>query len=251
MIEMYKFMRGRGRDRERALPLDGEIVLSQLPILHPSASVLADRIGVLAGASDSMIDLLEALNITRSIKGVSRSKGLEPGFPAWKFRNRVPHLTLPRDYAIYFLTSMQGSIGFHFVAKQSRNSEGTVISFTSPTITKKDGQPLLQLVSSTRSNQLRLDYRTVHNMEPASVVFPGGTPFGNKQWGRVAFNLEAQKITLFIDCEEDIIFEKTMGDDAISLILPIDLEIHFSSTAGDHSSKFTHFVSLLFLTLYC
>ncbi|XP_048465930.1 kielin/chordin-like protein [Rhincodon typus] len=188
---------------------------------------------------ENVIDLLEALNITRSIKGVSRSKGLEPGFPAWKFRNRVPHLTLPRDYAIYFLTSMQGSIGFHFVAKQSRNSEGTVISFTSPTITKKDGQPLLQLVSSTRSNQLRLDYRTVHNMEPASVVFPGGTPFGNKQWGRVAFNLEAQKITLFIDCEEDIIFEKTMGDDAISLILPIDLEIHFSSTAGDHSSKFT------------
>ncbi|XP_060698750.1 kielin/chordin-like protein isoform X3 [Hemiscyllium ocellatum] len=188
---------------------------------------------------ENVIDLLEALNITRSIRGVSRSKGLEPGFPAWKFRNRVPHLTLPRDYAIYFLTSMQGSIGFHFVAKQSKNSEGTVISFTSPTITKKDGQPLLQLVSSTRSNQLRLDYRTVHNMEPSSVTFPGGTPFGNGQWGRVAFNLEAQKITLFIDCEEDIIFEKTMGDDAISLILPIDLEIHFSSTAGDRSSKFT------------
>ncbi|XP_067915424.1 kielin/chordin-like protein isoform X4 [Heterodontus francisci] len=188
---------------------------------------------------ENVIDLLEALNITRSIKGVSRSKGLEPGLPAWKFRNRVPHLTLPRDYAIYFLTSMQGSIGFHFVAKQSRNSEGTVISFTSPTTTKKDGRPLLQLVSSTRSNQLWLDYRTVHNMEPASIIFPGGTPFGTGQWGRVAFNLEAQKITLFIDCEEDIIFEKNMGDDVISLILPIDLAIHFSSTAGVRGSKFT------------
>lgn len=185
-----------------------------------------------------MIDLLEALNITRSIKGVSRSKGVEPGDLAWKFRKRVPNLTLPRDYAIYFLTSMQGSIGFHFVAKQSKNSEGSVISFTSPTTTKKDGHPLLQLTSSTRSNELRLDYRTVHNMEPASVVFPGGTPFGNGQWGRVAFNLESQRITLLIDCEEDIVFEKNMDDNAISLILPIDLEIHFSGTEGG-GSKFT------------
>ncbi|XP_072922836.1 kielin/chordin-like protein [Hemitrygon akajei] len=187
---------------------------------------------------ENVIDLLEALNITRSVKGVSRSKGLEPGAPAWKFRKRVPHLTLPRDYAIYFLTSMQGAIGFHFVAKQSKNSEGTIISFTSPTTTKKDGRPLLQLTSSTRKNQLQLDYRTVHNMEPASIVFPGGTPFGNGQWGQVAFNLESQRITLLIDCEEDIVFEKNLDKDAISLILPIDLEIHFSSTEGG-DSKFT------------
>ncbi|XP_078275752.1 kielin/chordin-like protein isoform X1 [Rhinoraja longicauda] len=187
---------------------------------------------------ENVVDLLEALNITRFIKGVSRSKGVEPGVLAWKFRKRVPNLILPRDYAIYFLTSMQGSIGFHFVAKQSKNSEGSVISFTSPTTTKKDGHPLLQLTSSTRSNELRLDYRTVHNMEPASVVFPGGTPFSNGQWGRVAFNLESRRITLFIDCEEDIVFEKNTDDDAISLILPIDLEIHFSGMEGG-GSKFT------------
>ncbi|MBN3274905.1 KCP protein, partial [Polyodon spathula] len=184
------------------------------------------------------IDLLKALNITRSIKGVSKAKGLESGIPAWKFRQRVPHLTLPRDYSIYFLSTMQGSIGFHFVAQQAKNSDSTLISFISPTAMKKDGHPLLQLVSSTRSNQLRLEYRAVHSMEPATILFPGGTPFSNSKWARMAFNLEAHKITLFIDCEESIIFEKNQGEDVLSLIFPIDLEITFASMPGNKASKF-------------
>ncbi|KAJ8261952.1 hypothetical protein GJAV_G00160380, partial [Gymnothorax javanicus] len=187
---------------------------------------------------ENVIDLLEALNITRSIKGVTKTKGLEPGIPAWKFRQRVPHLTLPRDFSIYFLSTMQGSIGFHFVAQQAKNSDGTLISFISPAALKKDGRPLLQLVSSTRSNQLRLDYRSVHSMEPASILFPGGTPFSNERWARVAFNLESHKISLFIDCEEPIVFEKTGGEDVLSLTLPIDLEITFASVPGDKASKF-------------
>ncbi|KAK6488158.1 kielin/chordin-like protein isoform X1 [Huso huso] len=187
---------------------------------------------------ENVIDLLEALNITRSIKGVSKAKGLEPGIPAWKFRQRVPHLTLPRDYSIYFLSTMQGSIGFHFVAQQAKNSDSTLISFISPTAMKKDGHPLLQLVSSTRSNQLRLEYRAVHSMEPATILFPGGTPFSNSKWARIALNLEAHKITLFIDCEESIIFEKNQGEDVLSLILPIDLEITFASMPGNKASKF-------------
>ncbi|RXM30472.1 Kielin/chordin-like protein [Acipenser ruthenus] len=185
-----------------------------------------------------VIDLLEALNITRSIKGVSKAKGLEPGIPAWKFRQRVPHLTLPRDYSIYFLSTMQGSIGFHFMAQQAKNLDSTLISFISPTAMKKDGHPLLQLISSTRSNQLRLEYRAVHSMEPATILFPGGTPFSNSKWARMALNLEAHKITLFIDCEESIIFEKNQGEDVLSLILPIDLEITFASMPGNKASKF-------------
>nr|XP_014351812.1 PREDICTED: kielin/chordin-like protein [Latimeria chalumnae] len=185
-----------------------------------------------------IIDLLEALNITRSIKGVSKAKGLEPEIPAWKFRNRVPHLTLPRDYSIYFLSTTQGSIGFHFVAKQTKNSEGTLLSFVSPAAMKKDGHPLLQLVSSTKSNQLRFEYRDSPNLEPASILFPGGTPFAGGKWARVALNVEAHKVTLFTDCEETIIFEKGMEDELISLTLPIDLEITFASTAGDKTTKF-------------
>uniref|UniRef100_W5NEV9 Kielin cysteine rich BMP regulator n=1 Tax=Lepisosteus oculatus TaxID=7918 RepID=W5NEV9_LEPOC len=187
---------------------------------------------------ENVIDLLEALNITRSIKGVTKAKGLDPSIPAWKFRQRVPHLTLPRDFSFYFLSTMQGSIGFHFVAQQTKNSDGTLISFVSPTAMKKDGHPLLQLVSSTRSNQLRLDYRAVHSMDPAHILFPGGTPFSNSKWARVALNLEAHKISLFVDCEEPVVFEKSHGEDVLSLSLPIDLEITFASMPGDKNSKF-------------
>ncbi|MBN3291265.1 KCP protein, partial [Polypterus senegalus] len=188
--------------------------------------------------TEKVIDLLEALNITRSIKGVSKTKGLDPGIPAWKFRQRVPHLTLPRDYSIYFLTTMQDSIGFHFVAQQVKNSDGTLISFVSPAALKKDGHPLFRLVSSTRSNQLHLEYRTMHSKDPATILFPGGTPFANGKWARVALNLEAHKVTLFIDCEESIIFEKKHGEDVLSMILPIDLEITFASMPGNKASKF-------------
>ncbi|KPP79602.1 hypothetical protein Z043_100811 [Scleropages formosus] len=185
-----------------------------------------------------VIDLLEALNITRSIKGVTKAKGLEPGAPAWKFRHRAPHFTLPHDFSIYFLSTMQGSIGLHFVAQQAKNSDGTLISLVSPAAMKEDGRPLLRLVSSTRSNQLRLDYRAAHSMQPSSFVFPGGTPFANGRWARMALSLEAHKVSLFIDCEEAVMFQKSHGEDVLSLVLPIDLEITMASMPGDKASKF-------------
>nr|XP_033814726.1 kielin/chordin-like protein isoform X1 [Geotrypetes seraphini] len=187
---------------------------------------------------DNVIDLLEALNVTRSIRGVSKARGLEPEVPAWKFRPRVPHLILPWDYSVYLLSTMQSSIGFHFVAKQAKNNEGTIISFVSPGAMKRDGRPLLQLISSTRSNQLRLEYRSAQTMDPASILFPGGTPFAESKWARVALNLENHKMTLFVDCEEAIIFEKNDGEGMLSLILPLDLEITFASMPGDKVSKF-------------
>eukprot|EP00062_Callorhinchus_milii_P024160 gi/632983773/ref/XP_007908814.1/ PREDICTED: kielin/chordin-like protein [Callorhinchus milii] len=162
---------------------------------------------------------------------------MEPGIPAWKFRSRVPHLTLPRDYAIYFLSSMNGMMGLHLVARQSRGSDATVISFTAPSVGRADGQPLLRLLSSTNTNQLRLEYRTVRGLAPASILFPGGTPFGG--WGRLALTLEPHRITLLVDCQEAVHFEKSARDDGLSLALPLDLEITFASTAGNRASKFT------------
>ncbi|XP_060100461.1 kielin/chordin-like protein [Heteronotia binoei] len=187
---------------------------------------------------ENVIDLLEALNITRSVEGVTKAKGPDRGVPAWKFRQRVPHLTLPWDYSVYLLSTVQTALGFHFVARQSRGSEGTLISLVSPAATKRDGHPLLQLVSSSRADQLRLDYRAVHNMEPASLVFPGGTPFAHGHWVRLALNLEPHRISLFVDCREPIVFEKGSGEEVLSLILPLDLHITFASTSGEKASKF-------------
>ncbi|XP_053260630.1 kielin/chordin-like protein [Podarcis raffonei] len=187
---------------------------------------------------DNVIDLLEALNVTRSVVGVTKAKGPDLGVPAWKFRQRVPHLTLPWDYSVYLLSTVQAALGFHFVARQSRASEGTLVSLVSPAATKRDGRPLLQLVSSARSGQLRLDYRAVHNMEPASLVFPGSNPFAHGLWVRLALHLEPQRISLFVDCQEPVVFEKGGGEEVLSLILPLDLQVTFASLEGDKASKF-------------
>ncbi|XP_070804020.1 kielin/chordin-like protein [Pituophis catenifer annectens] len=187
---------------------------------------------------DDVLDLLEALNISRSVPGVSKIKGPDPGIPAWKFRRRVPILTLPWDYSIYLLSTVQAALGFHFVARQSPGSEGTLISLASPAASKRDGHPLLQLASSTQENQLRLAYRAVHNMEPASLVFPGSTPFAHGRWAQLALNLEPRRISLYVDCQEPFVFENGRGEDLLSLLLPLDLQITFASLAGDESSKF-------------
>lgn len=170
--------------------------------------------------------------------GVSKTQGPDPGIPAWKFRRRVPVLTLPWDYSVYLLSTVQAALGFHFVARQNPGSEGTLISLASPAASKRDGQPLLQLASSTQDDQLRLAYRAVHNMEPASLVFPGSTPFAHSRWAQLALNLEPRRISLYVDCQEPFIFENRRGEDLLSLLLPLDLQITFASLAGDESSKF-------------
>ncbi|XP_070611087.1 kielin/chordin-like protein [Erythrolamprus reginae] len=187
---------------------------------------------------DEVLDLLEALNISRSVPGVSKTKGPNPGILAWKFRRRVPILTLPRDYSLYLLSTVQAALGFHFVARQSPGSEGTLISLASPAASKRDGCPLLQLASSTQANQLRLSYRAVHNSEPASLVFPGSSPFAHGRWAQLALNLEPRRISLYVDCQEPFAFENGRGEELLSLLLPLDLQITFASRAGDESSKF-------------
>eukprot|EP00079_Xenopus_tropicalis_P008629 XP_002931908.2 PREDICTED: kielin/chordin-like protein isoform X1 [Xenopus tropicalis] len=187
---------------------------------------------------DNVIDLLEALNVTRSVKGVTKAKGRDPASPAWKFRQRVPHLTLPRDYSVYLLSTTQESLGLHFVAKQAKNNQGTLVAFLSPAATKSDGRPLLRLISDTRTDQLLLEYRTAQTMEPASLQFPGSSPFSGSQWARVALNVNTHKVTLFLDCEEPVVFGKEGAEEMLSLILPLDLEITFGSTPSDKESKF-------------
>uniref|UniRef100_A0A452HH84 Thrombospondin-like N-terminal domain-containing protein n=1 Tax=Gopherus agassizii TaxID=38772 RepID=A0A452HH84_9SAUR len=187
--------------------------------------------GFSVGGLGAVIDLLEALNVTRSVRGVSRAAGPEPGTSAWKFRQRVPHLTLPWDYAIYLLASSQGALGFHFVARQSRGSVGTLISLVSPAAAVRDRHPLLQLVSSARTNQLRLDYRAGPSMEPASLLFPGGSPLARGRWARLALDLQPHRLVLFVDCRPAVLLEKGGPRDALSLLLPLDLQITFDPGA--------------------
>ncbi|XP_067391076.1 LOW QUALITY PROTEIN: kielin/chordin-like protein [Emydura macquarii macquarii] len=187
---------------------------------------------------DYVIDLLDALNVTCSVRGVTRAVGPVPDAPAWEFHPRVPRLTLARDNAVSLLAGAQDALGFHFVARQRRGSGGTLVALVSPAATARDGRALLQLVSSAHANQLRLDYRAGPAMQPASLLFPGGSPFAHGRWARLALDLRPRRLVLFVDCRRAVLLERGGLGVALNLQLPRDLQITFASLPGDLASKF-------------
>ncbi|XP_062403986.1 kielin/chordin-like protein [Sardina pilchardus] len=194
--------------------------------------------------SENVIDLLEALNVTRGgVRGVTKVKGQEAGLVAWRFRSRTPHLMLPREHTLYLLTSAHGSLGLHLIGQQARQSTATLLSLMSR------GQMLLRLVSCTRSNTLRLEYpphtrshsdsHTHSDTNTHSLLLPGGSPFTGGGWVQLALGLEAQRVALFTDCREEVVVELLQPDEVINLRLPLDLQVTFASEAKEPNSKFS------------
>lgn len=196
----------------------------------------------------SVINLLEALNVTRSRRGVSKAKGRDPETPAWRFRSSTPHLTLPRDLAKYLRSTSRGVLGLHLVGRQKKHSEATLISFTSPVHLEQDGRPLLELVSDTRADRLQLEFRSAEGLRPESLKLPGGSPFAGGGWVRMALSVEPRQVVLFVECQEAVVLKLKKGGRILTLDLPHDLQVTFSSAAGHKASKFN--VSLLLTYMY-
>ncbi|XP_048839196.1 kielin/chordin-like protein [Brienomyrus brachyistius] len=186
---------------------------------------------------EDAVDLLEAVGVTHPIRGIVQVKGMEGGLPAWRFHKNVQHLTLPQHESIDFQRKVTDSFGLYFAVQQKRQSSGTLISFTMPAFMSYNGQPLLQLFSSRRSNLLQLYYMTALSMEPASIHFPISTAFSKGQWARIALSLNRNRVVLFVNCEEAKVLEKDFEDIFSSMLLN-DLEITLASTPGINNSKF-------------
>ncbi|KAI4897940.1 hypothetical protein NFI96_019845 [Prochilodus magdalenae] len=215
------------------ISLSRALLFAQLSLLAFCASVETDA--PLQDNHENVIDLLEAVKVTH-IRGITKTKGRDPGALAWRFRSRLPHLTLPQDFSRYLISSSQGSLGLHLVGQQIRNSEATLISLNSEAVLQLDGKPLLCLRSSTENNRLWLEFRSQHSQKPEELTLPGGNPFSGGGWVRLGLSLEPKRLVLFVECEE-----ATVLDLKQSLLpeLPLDLQVTFSSTAGDKASKFT------------
>ncbi|XP_067276133.1 kielin/chordin-like protein [Pseudorasbora parva] len=184
---------------------------------------------------ETVINLLKALNITHSHRVVSKAKGRDPGTPAWRFRSSTPHLTLRQ-----FSTS-QGVLGLHLVGRQTRGSEATLISFISPAQPQHDRRPLLELVSNTRADLLQLEFRSADGLRPEVIKLPGGSPFTAGGWVRMALSVEPRQVVLFVECEEAVVLKLKGGGRILTLDFPHDLQVTFSSTAGNKASKFSGF----------
>ncbi|KAL6478835.1 hypothetical protein MHYP_G00122680 [Metynnis hypsauchen] len=212
------------------------LFFAQLTLLALCSSLQTKDDAQLQDNDENVIDLLEALNITRFVRGITKTKGRDPGALAWRFRSRTPHLTLPQDFSRYLLSSSRGSLGLHLVGLQARDSEATLISLSSRAALQLDSPPLLRLSSSTRDDWLRLEFQSQEVLKSEVLTLPGGNPFSGGGWVRMGLGLEPRKLVLFVECKEATVLDL---DQTLNLELPFDLQVTFSSTAGDKASKFT------------
>ncbi|XP_048024021.1 kielin/chordin-like protein isoform X2 [Megalobrama amblycephala] len=188
--------------------------------------------------TETVINLLKVQNVTHSQRLVSKAKGRDPEMPAWRFRSRTPHLTLPQDLSDFFFSTSDGVLGLHLVGRQTKGSEATLISFISPAHLQHDGRPLLELVSNTQENWLQLEFRSA-NGQPEVIKLPGGNPFIAGGWVRMALSVEPRQVVMFLECDEAVVLKLKEGGRILALDFPHDLQVTFSSTAGNKASKFS------------
>ncbi|XP_051512067.1 kielin/chordin-like protein isoform X2 [Myxocyprinus asiaticus] len=223
---------------EHRLLIGKLVLLSFFVFWNVCAFVHTHQDARLQHSGENVINLLEALKVTRSRRGVSSVKGRDPETPAWRFRSSASHLTLPQDISQHLLSTSQGVLGLHLVGRQAKALEATLISFTSPSDPQQDRRPLLELTSNTRADWLQLEFRPAKGLRPQVVKFPGGSPFTGGGWVRMALSVEPRQVLLFVECQEAVVLKLKEGGSILTLDFPRDLQVTFSSTAGNKDSKF-------------
>ncbi|XP_030586934.1 kielin/chordin-like protein [Archocentrus centrarchus] len=134
-------------------------------------------------------------------------------------------------------------MGVHVVARQAPRSTATVFSLSSAS------SPILQIISSTLDNTLRLDYQAEGKPHSfASFHFPGTNPFSSETWVQLAVSLEPDRLTFFVDCQEAAVL-LIESENKINLELPQDVLITLGSTLGKRDSKFSGYLKTAKLSL--
>ncbi|XP_072241827.1 kielin/chordin-like protein [Leuresthes tenuis] len=188
---------------------------------------------------ENVIDLLEALNMSQHRSGVSRLQS--PSSVMFKIRPRAAYLTLPREYSHFLHSNLRGSIGVHLVGRQASGSSATVFSLSSAS------SPIIQIISSTLNNTLRLDYPAA-GPGLNSFQFPSGNPLSRGEWVQLAVSLEPGRLAFFVDCQEAAVFE-IKSENRINLDIPEDVVIALASTPGKKDSKFNGYLKAAEISL--
>lgn len=178
-----------------------------------------------------VIDLLAALNMSHRTSGVTKHQN--PESVIYRIRPRAPYLTLPPEYSHFLNANIQSSMGLHLVGHQSSGSSATLLSLSSAS------SPILQIISSTLNNTLRLDYQPRTGARGlASIHFPRKNPFCRGEWVQLAVNMEPDRLTFFVDCQQAVVVS-IKREERLNLDLPQDLVVTLAGTPGRKDSKFS------------
>lgn len=158
--------------------------------------------------------------------GVSKLQGANSVM--YKVRSRTAYLALPQEYSHFLHSTFQGNMGVHFVGRQASGSNATIFSLSSVS------SPILQIISSTLSDTLHIDYQA-HGTPPVSFLYPGPNPFSGGEWVHLAVSLEPNKVAFFVDCQEAAVLSLRKEN---RIEIPQDVIIALGSTPGEKDSKF-------------
>ncbi|KAM9377036.1 kielin/chordin-like protein [Pholidichthys leucotaenia] len=190
---------------------------------------------------ENEIDLLEALTMSHQRNGVTRLQNSSSLM--YKIRSRTPHLTLAHEFSHSLYSSLQGSIGLHLVGRQTSRSSATVFSLSSAS------SPILQIISSTLSDTLRLDHHSGGKAQSnESFQFPRRNPFSGEKWVQLAASLEPERVIFFVDCQEAAVLP-IKRENKLHLDLPRDVVVTLASTPGKKDSKFIGYLETAKISL--
>lgn len=184
--------------------------------------------------SSPVIDLLAPLNMSHHISGVSRLQS-HLGHATYRIRPKAQNLILPREYSHFLYSNLQGGMGVHLVGHQASGSSATLFSLSSAS------SPILQIISSTLNDTLRVDYQAGGGggaQSLASFHFPRRNPFSREEWVQLAVSLETDVLAFFVDCQEAVVLQ-LKSQERINLQMPQDVVVTLASTPGKKDSKFS------------
>lgn len=196
-------------------------------------SVCVSHVGLSCFISSPVIDLLAPLNMSHHISGVSILQS-PPGRATYRIRPKAPNLILPREYSHFLYSNLQGGMGVHLVGHQASGSSATLFSLSSAS------SPILQIISSTINDTLRVDYQAGGGAAQslASFHFPRRNPFSREEWVQLAVSLETDRLAFFVDCQEAVVLQ-LKSQERINLQMPQDVVVTLASTPGKKDSKFS------------
>lgn len=182
----------------------------------------------------TVIDLLAPLNTSHHINGVSKLQS-DLGHTVYGLCSKAPSLILPKEYSHFLHSNLQGGMGVHLVGHQALGSSATLFSLSSAS------SPILQIISFTPNNTLRVDYQAGGGGRAQRLVsfhFPGKNPFSRDEWVQFAVSLETHRLAFFVDCQEAVVLQ-LKSEERIKLQIPQDVVVTVASTPGKKESKFS------------
>lgn len=171
------------------------------------------------------IDILEALNISDGMRGVSEIQGSQPQNKAWRLHTAFDHVQIPENNASQLFSKLTDQMTVEFIYKQHRKTVATLLSINSP----GKMSPWFRITSNTKLNKLFIFYRIMEDSKLHEKIFNLHDVHRIDNWTKLAVSINGTKLLLNLDCRPP---DKQELAGHIYLQFPKDSLIYFRQEPG-------------------